>query len=211
MQGCLPWNASRGKTGCADDQAGSLYGYESEARLSFSTSLFAAGMLDHAYLQTARILISIDSYEELFAVLGKPAIERSYGSRLILLGMSQPSGTVLSMAVNAVRALRMENVLFLIAVVLLHIADIYRSVYKKYRVFFYVLLFQLILLIVISAYAARSVSIQELIGYVCAMGWLISIEQTLLFFLCFAYLIQVIKEYREAMLFDAVEITEKEI
>jgi len=163
------------------------------------------------YLQTARILISIDSYEELFAVLGKPAIERSYGSRLILLGMSQPSGTVLSMAVNAVRALRMENVLFLIAVVLLHIADIYRSVYKKYRVFFYVLLFQLILLIVISAYAARSVSIQELIGYVCAMGWLISIEQTLLFFLCFAYLIQVIKEYREAMLFDAVEITEKEI
>ena len=52
------------------------------------------------YLQTARILISIDSYEELFAVLGKPAIERSYGSRLILLGMSQPSGTVLSMAVN---------------------------------------------------------------------------------------------------------------
>ena len=105
----------------------------------------------------------------------------------------------------------MENVLFLIAVVLLHIADIYRSVYKKYRVFFYVLLFQLILLIVISAYAARSVSIQELIGYVCAMGWLISIEQTLLFFLCFAYLIQVIKEYREAMLFDAVEITEKEI
>ncbi len=162
------------------------------------------------YLQTARILISIDSYERLFAVLGEPAMERSYGSRLILLGMSQPSGTVLSMAVNAVRALRMENILFLIAVVLLHIADIYRPVYKKYRVFFYVLLFQLILLIVISVYAARSVSIQELISCICAMGWLISIGQTLLFFLCFAYLIQVIKEYREAMLFDAVEITEKE-
>lgn len=67
------------------------------------------------YLQTARILISIDSYDRLFAVLGEPAMERSYGSRLILLGMSQPSGTVLSMAVNAVRALRMENILFLIA------------------------------------------------------------------------------------------------
>lgn len=170
--------------------------------------LLLTGWIIYSYLQTALTLIQIDTYDEMFQVLEENSLSGCYMARVVLLCMSMPSFHVTSLFLNVIKALRFIDILFIAFTCLVWFGDVYKKVRKKYLMIPIGYIIQLLCIVMIALFATQATSFMSVIAYVQIIGCFMICVQACLIILCFIYILQAQKDYKEALLYDAVEISD---
>lgn len=158
------------------------------------------------YLLCAFSLIGIDSYDAMFAKLTNNGFDSCYISRVVLRCMSMIQFDVIKIIENLCLSLRIEDLSFLIMLLIICFDSSFQRIRKQYFIIPIVFLIQTVIIGAIAILATTATSFMSVIGYVQIIGWVMLIGQILLSMFVMRFIIKEYLGYKEAMQYIAIEV-----
>lgn len=157
------------------------------------------------YIILAFLLLGLDSYDAVYALLRTPMIQMVYISRVVLDVISNANLSFFGIVYILIANVNWYEVCTLIALILAY------PIFERKKIFTYVLIlffFQLFACCICVIFGAQAMSLSGAVIYLRMLGGVLCVVNILLFLLVGFYFMKQWKQYRQALQYDCIEVKE---